>query len=509
MTAKEPLNLLMFTQMGNIKLRQYQKEAAKAVIDSVLNARGHSIVVMFPRQSGKNELQAQIEAYLLYTLRDQPAEIVKISPTWKPQSLNAMRRLERVLQANLYTQDAWSKESGYIFRLGSARMTFFSGMPESNIVGATATHLLEVDEAQDVPVGKFDTDIAPMAASTNATRVFWGTAWTAQTLLARELRAARAADPPLAFVTDADRVAEEVPAYGLFVSGQIARLGRAHPSIRTQYFAEEIDGQAGMFPPERIARMFAHPPRPAAEGAPRGQTATAMLLDVAGEEETDLHALEAGPAAGGGSSSRRDATALTVVAADLSTLGDPLLRAPTYRMVERRLWVGVRHADLYGELRGLAARWNARHLVIDATGIGAGLASFLERALPGRVVPFVFSAASKSRLGWDFLALVDSGRWQEPHFTLGSSGEQAVLQAAFLRQLELCQSQAQPGPAHSLRWGVPDGTRDPLSGEHIHDDLIISAALACVLDGLDWRKGSLGPPAVVPANDPLKEMRGF
>ena len=38
---------------------------------------------------------------------------------------------------------------------------------------------------------KYDKEIAPMAASTNATRVFWGTAWSEETLLARELYSAK------------------------------------------------------------------------------------------------------------------------------------------------------------------------------------------------------------------------------------------------------------------------------------------------------------------------------
>jgi hypothetical protein len=106
--------------------------------------------VMFPRQSGKNELQAQIEAYLLVLLREKGGEMVKVSPTWKPQSQNAMRRLERTVKANMVTAGWWGKESGYIYRVGEARITFLSGAPEANIVGATATLLLQVDEAQDV-----------------------------------------------------------------------------------------------------------------------------------------------------------------------------------------------------------------------------------------------------------------------------------------------------------------------------------------------------------------------
>ncbi|MEE4195282.1 MAG: hypothetical protein V2J07_08805, partial [Anaerolineae bacterium] len=120
---------------GGLRMREYQQAPARAILRSIREHAGRSIVIMFPRQSGKNELQAQIEAYLLLLMSQQESEIVKVSPTWKPQSLNAMRRLERVLDGNRFTRGRWQKESGYIYRLGKARIFFLSGQPTANIVG--------------------------------------------------------------------------------------------------------------------------------------------------------------------------------------------------------------------------------------------------------------------------------------------------------------------------------------------------------------------------------------
>lgn len=510
-----------FTELGSqLKLRSYQQDAAALVCRSVLQGLGLSFVVMFPRQSGKNELQAQIEAYLLALLCQRDAEIVKISPTYKPQTLNAMRRLQRVLEKNLVTAGEWSKESGYIFRLDRARIVFLSGSPEANIVGATASTLLEVDEAQDVEIAKFDKDIAPMAASTDATRVFWGTAWTSSTLLGRELRAARLAQAAdgqrRVFVLTADDVARESPAYGRFVAAQVARLGRNNPLVRTQFFSEEIDAEGGMFPVERMTLMKgSHPPlagpsSPACgplfagpDASPAGAPVYCLLVDVAGEdagtaEGTALH------------NPGRDATALTVVEVELSSLADPLIQAPTYHAVQRRQWVGVKQPALYAELLALARNWCARWLVVDATGVGAGLASFLGRALPGRVIPFVFTSASKSDLGWKFLALVDAGRWKEFRAVEGDARfqEQGRLQTEFFHQAEFCQYEILPGAEKRMKWGVPDGKRDPANGELLHDDLLVSAALASVLDGQKWGVG--GTTRVIRVKDPLAEMdKGF
>lgn len=478
---------------SGLRLRTYQQTVAQAVTASVLQGRGLSLVVMFPRQSGKNELQAQLEVYLMLLFSQTPNEIVKVSPTWKPQSLNAMRRLERVLERNLLTRSLWRKESGYIYRLGQSRTLFFSAQPKANIVGATASTLLEVDEAQDVSIAKYDKDIAPMAASTNATRIFWGTAWTSQTLLARELRAAQEAERRdgirRVFRLTADEVARETAAYARFVQEQVARLGRSHPLVRTQYYSEEIDGQGGLFPPQRIALMQgSHPP---AEQPQEGRR-YAFLLDVAGEEEGGDDPLTAPTC-----SPHRDSTALTIVQVDLTTLADPLLKAPTYRVQARRLWTGIKHTHLYARLLALAELWKPQYVVVDATGIGAGLASFLEKALPGRVLPFLFSAASKSALGWDFLAVVENGRWKE--YTPADD-----LQALFFTQLEHTQYEIAPGAGRILRWSVPQGARHPLTGEPLHDDLVLSAALAAVLERQRWSLPAA--PLLIPRPDPLKEL---
>ncbi len=514
-------NILLFAQHGSgITLRKYQEGVAIAVVDSVVHGKGLSFVVMFPRQSGKNELQAQIEAYLLLLYSQIGGEIVKVSPTWKPQSLNAMHRLERTLTKNLITRPRWVKERDYIYKMGEARIFFLSGRPEANVVGATASTLLEVDEAQDVQTAKYDKEINPMAASTNATRVFWGTAWTSTTLLARELRAALAAEAAdgvrRAFVMTATEVSAEVAAYGKFVEEQVTKMGRNHPMIRTQFFSEEIDTDAGMFPAARVALMYGmHSFIP----IPAPGYIYAFLIDVAGEDENKntssgvqgLHRDEGD--IGDLKNPERDKTVLTIVEVDLNTISDELLKAPTYRVVNRQSWVGDSQVFLYGVIRALADTWKPRYLVIDATGIGAGLASFLDRAFPGRVLPYVFNASTKSKLGWDFISVIETGRFRDglvgatPQGGAEASGfapQQASLQASFFQQLEHCQIEVVEGPDKKIKWGVPAGMRDAATGEILHDDLILSAALCAVLDGQAWSIG--GGTVVIQAKDVLDDL---
>ena len=491
--CRDILNFSEFT--SGITLRKYQHEVALAIIASVRQRAGRSIVVIFPRQSGKNEIQAQIECYLLTLLCQFDIEIVKASPTWKPQSLNAMHRLERILNRNLVTSDRWVMESGHIYRIENARIHFLSGSETTNVVGATANILLECDEAQDISTRKWDKDFAPMAASTNATRVFWGTAWTSRTLLARERKAAEIAQAEdgiqRVFIMDAVDVEKEVPEYGLFVQGQVKKLGRNHPMVKTQYFSEEIDAEGGMFPAERLAMM---------QGShielkePVSGQIYAMAIDVAGEdegaigEEIDAESLSLleNPA--------RDATSVTIFNVDLSTLPADSLGAPTYRVVARYNWIGTRHTQIYNRLVEIAKNWAAQYIVIDSTGVGQGLASFMEKSFPGRVLPFLFTARSKSDLGWQFLAVIETGRFKE---AINSSG-------TFWQEAKHCISQVLEGPGRMMRWAVPDGTKDEITGDLVHDDELISSALCALLDDQEWSIG--GPPLIVERGDPLAEM---
>lgn len=487
--------------LSGVRLRSYQRRAAEAILRSVIQKQGLTFVVIFPRQSGKNELQAQIEAYLLALLQKTDAEIVKVSPTWKPQSQNAMRRLERVLARNLITRYLWCKEQGYIYRLGNARVYFLSAEPSAHIVGATASTLLECDEAQDVLIRKWDKEINPMAASTNATRVFYGTAWTSQTLLAREKRLALEAQRQdgiqRVFELTADEVRQEVKAYGRFVDGEIARLGRNHPFVRTQFFSEEIDEQTGFFTAERLALMQGDHP---AQIMPTPGAIYAFCIDVGGEQSAELQNDQTTRP------SDHDSTALTIFEVDLSTLADEGLRAPTFRAVHRRKWTGAGQPQLYAEINALANLWSPHRIVIDATGLGEGLAAYLQRAHTSRLLRFKFTQTSKSDLGWKFISIIESGRYKE-HHPLGeaqSASSDAQYQAEFFDQARACGMEILPGPGRILRWSVPESARHPLTGQPLHDDWIFSAALCAALYNESW---GAAESAVIPPRDPLEELR--
>jgi hypothetical protein len=83
---------------------------------------------------------------------------------------------------------------------------------------------------------------------------------------------------------------------------------------------------------------------------------------------------------------------------------------PHIRIVAHYRWTGVRHTDLYPQLVDLLKNvWHCRRIVVDATGIGQPVASFLRQSIGHAVVPFTFTAPAKSTLGFNLLAAINSG----------------------------------------------------------------------------------------------------
>ncbi len=478
-----------------IQLRPYQIEAADAVVKSVLARDGNSFVIMFARQSGKDELLANLILFILARLGGRGTSIVCAQPTFRPQTVNAMERLRaRAAPRPFFSGGDFHQRYGYIFRFLASRVSYFSADPSAHVVGPTADRLLIINEAQDVDKNVYDRRFAPMAAAGNATRVFSGTAWTCDTLLEREKLAALEMEKRdglrRLFIVDADQVARHNELYGVFVQNEIRKLGRDHPLVRTQYFCENLDAQSGMFTAAHRSLMQGDQPPTA---VPQPSISYVFLLDVAGQEESSLSIrgekflLNAA----------RDAVTLRIASVDLSTL--PTLQAPTYRVVHTLQWTGANHSTIYGQLKDLGETWRPLYIVIDATGVGEGLWSFLDKAFPTRVIPVKFTQQTKSELGYGFLAIINTGRFRD------CTTDNRQL-STINRQYAACESEILIGPAKTMRWGVPEGRRDE-DGHLIHDDIPVTDSLTAVLDRLQWTSHS--ETLIVQAHDPLDEMSRF
>jgi hypothetical protein len=432
-------------------LRPYQRQAAAAILRAALRGEGGSISIEFARQGGKNEVSAQVEAMLLVRHLNRPLTAVKCAPTFRPQAEISLARLrERLTDAGL---GPWFRiEQGHTLRLGRARQVFLSAEPGSNVVGHTADLLLEVDEAQDVDQEKFDKEFRPMAASTGAPVVFYGTPWDDLCLLERakqaNLEAERRDGRRRHFEYDWQVVAEFNPAYGRYVEGERDRLGSSHPLFLTQYSLKTIPGAGRLLSETHLSLLNGGHDW---LNAPLAGDVYVAGLDIAGEAAVARDA------------ARHDSTVLTVarlVRPQPAAFGEPEVEA-----VRVYIWTGEPNVSVQGALASLLAQtWRVAKVAVDATGIGEPVAAFLKTALgAGRVEARKLSAESESSLGFELIAAVNSGRLRLP----GPSQEGPEL-AECRRQLSLCRVVYRANRTMNFFVEARDG----------HDDCVVSLALA-------------------------------
>ena len=466
-------------------LREYQKVWARQIYAAGMSRTNQTIVVEMSRQSGKNETAAQLEVALLAANAGRGGDIVKTAPTWKPQIVNSKRRFEaRARQAKRRLSFLnFRGTQGYIVECGAASIQFLSASPTADVVGATASILLEVDEAQDVAPAKYDKDFAPMRASTGAPVALYGTAWTTDTLLAQFAEKVQAGALAGSYHRIPwDIVAAEVPVYGEFVQSEIRRLGIDHPLIRTQYLLIPLESGGYMLTDQQLRQVIGRHPRQAAR---EGEAQIVVGIDFAGADEA-AGSIEMLLASGGS----RDSVAVTVA----SVTWHPLIAGadqtaamewPEIQILDRYEWTNVRPDAVHHALIDIVEnKWQADRIHCDATGIGETSTAFLAAALPNgaqRVVGQKFDAAWKThtRLAFNLIAQINSGRLHD-YATTEADGDPLIwaraseqppagnVTARAWHQRGHARLEARPG--QRVRAYVPDNEG--------HDDLLIADMLA-------------------------------
>ncbi len=434
-------------------LRPYQRDIALAVLASVYGGQGLTFSVEIARQGGKNELSAQLELLLLFLNMGEPKNLVKCSPTFKPQTLISMMRLkDRLNDAGF--NGIWESELGYIIRLCSARAIFLSADESANVVGNTAHLLLEIDESQDVSKEKYTKEFKPMGATTNVTTVHYGTTWDDTTLLEEvkqtNLELERRDGIKRHFRYDWEEVARYNPDYLAYVQAERERLGENHPLFLTQYRLLPIHGGGRFLNVQQREQLQGDHPR-----LSRGEAGKTYVagIDIAGEAELEDNLLTLNP--------KRDATVVTIGELDFAEC-DAVLKGPKLKIVEHYRWIGRKHTDLYTQLVDILKNvWRCRKIVVDATGVGEPVASFLRQALGSRVISFTFTQSSKSELGFNLLAAINSGQLKV------YTGDGSAEYQEFCLEMEKARTQYRPN--QTMNFFV-----DPSDG---HDDFLMSLAL--------------------------------
>lgn len=396
-----------------LPLYSYQAQWADYIMNVACNHRTETIGVEMCRQSGKNEGSAQIEVGLLARMGQAGGGMVKCAPTAVPQVVTSKERFQSRAEMAQRRLPFFKVRSsyGYLKRFRQASIAFFSAAPTANVVSATASLLMEVDEAQDVSPEKFDKDFSPMRASTGAPVVAYGTTWTDDSLLERFKREVE--DGRVAgrwFRVLPDEVAASNPAYGAFVDGEIGRLGRDHPLVKTQYFLEPLPNRGRLLSLHQLLMMRGQHRR---KEARTDEPVIVAGLDFAGADETgdELASIVA--------ASARDSVALVVGAVEWVELAKGV-RVPRVRVLARYEWVNVHplslHATLYEILQ---ERWRVNLVHCDATGVGSTGTAMLAKAIDAgedlRVHPVKFDSqwGTQTDLATGYIAMVNRGHFQD------------------------------------------------------------------------------------------------
>ena len=442
-----------------MKLRPYQAEVARKIIESIQSNLGLTFSVEIARQGGKNELSAHIEVLLLTMFMSAGGNSIKCSPTFKPQTIISMTRLKERLD-DFGFAGIWHTESGYMVRLGNARQIFLSAEESSSVVGHTADILLEIDESQDVNKAKYTKEFRPMASSTNTTTVHYGTTWDDSTLLEEikqtNLELEKKDGVKRHFRYDWEEVSKHNPNYRAFAESERDRLGEDHPLFKTQYRLLPIHGGGGFLTSQQIAQMLGTHNRLHSHQDHKVYVAG---IDFAGEEEQLDELVITRP--------QRDATVITI-AEIIPPTGDA--QDPGINVVEHYSWVGKKHAELYPQLVDIIKNvWRCSRVFCDSTGIGEPIAAYLRKSIGHKVTPFKFSQKSKSEAGFDLLAAINSGRLK----LYRQDGSEHYQELMF--ELERARSVYRPN--QTLNFFV-----DPSEG---HDDFLTSLALV-VQAATEW-----------------------
>ena len=457
-------------------LYRYQADWVQHALTIAASASTESMVVEMSRQSGKNEGSARLEGQLLARFASTGGEMVKTAPTWKPQIVNSKRRLDSITRSITARLPflTFRNTQGYITECGRASIAFLSADPNASVVGATASRLMEVDEAQDVDKAKFDKDFSPMRASTGAPVMYYGTSWTTDTLLERaKLDISEGRVKGKIFRVPWDRAAEENPAYGAYVEGEIARLGKDHPLIRTQYLLLPLATRGRMLSEQQLRLMVGNH-----QGADRRTNEPQIVagLDFAGADE------EAGELSSLSTGSSRDSVALRIGRVDWITIAAGITE-PVIRVLATYEWTNVHPTTLHTALYDILwNRWRVDRVHCDATGIGATGTAFLAQAInkpgrPERVAGQTFDSAwtTHTRLAFQYVATANGARLIDPTPSgfdpIAVSGQESAPTDDPARHIwwQRGHAKLEARPSRRVRAYVPD--------DEGHDDLLVADML--------------------------------
>jgi len=386
-----------------------QLEVLEAVERLIAEGGSRTMTVRSARQTMKNETAAEAQSRTLWKFSKIGGVYLRVAPTWKPQIVNSKVRLERSLRVDpLILASGWKRTEGYIYEVGNAQIQFLSGDKTANVVGATASILLDIDEAHKIDRGKFDEEFSPMTAYYEAPTIMWGVAADQNDLLYEHREFNELHSPELNFQYPAEVWCEIHEPFRKHYEDRCRRLGEDHPIIRTQYNMSDMEDSGGYMKPKHRRALFntdferqIHPVE--------GKIYIAGV-DIGGEDEDmeeDLFVQAENP--------ERDSTICLIGEVDIDDIVNDWRKV---KVVEAYQWTGEALGEKPSGLPGqqekilqLFKHFNIHGGCVDARGVGEQIAGYLARRHK-RIEKYKASVSSISDDCYDLLAMINNGQMQ-------------------------------------------------------------------------------------------------
>jgi hypothetical protein len=424
-----------------------QAKAARIIEEAIRNPHAQRIAIRSARQTMKNEVAALVHVRFLVMHKSCGGSIVRTAPTYDPQIVNSKMRLEQAVADDLViSRNEVRSREGNIRQYGRATIQFLS-TGGARVEGATASKLLDIDEAHLVDKGSFNEKFMPMRAFFAAPTCMWGVAADKNDLLYEQV-CHNLGHPPDPGQVIAEKGVLQFPAslwcelrpeYRATYEADVKQLGADNPKILTQYDLVDVDTTGGFLKAHQLRTILAgqHPAR----RAPRSGEwlEHVAVIDIGGEDES-------GETLGSEmmSSGARDSTVAYVIEVD----HDPVEKAkhnghPMCRVIFGYWWTGKQLATdpktgLPGQqeiLLSLLKKFDVRRYVVDARGVGLQLASYLTQRHRGGLA-YAAGSGSVSDDCYSFLGIVSNGAFQlwkpgtefQPSMTGGEGAPDVTLQ---------------------------------------------------------------------------------
>ncbi len=352
--------------------------------------QGGVMPILISRQAGKNDISATLQRRHLW--RRQYASLPEIwirsAPTIRPQIVNSKKRLREMLQLsskNIIRYPSFDnarliKEEGYIWRLGNASVEFISSGPQANVVGATASTCLDMDEAHKVSKAKFDEDFAPFTANTAAATLLWGVAGNGlDTIEAYRQKNIEDKRLDLNLYYPCHVWMEVHDPYRIHVEDRVNALGWDHHIIKTQYRLISVAAE-GRFLSEAHVRAFLSGDHPR-QKKPRHGSRYEIVVDLAaGNEDFDPDSIAEGEDA----STTTDSSIIWIY--EISPILCSNGRFPIVRIVDMNWMTGIALPIVEKEVLETIRHWGPERVTIDGVGVGRQTAESAEMVFGPHVV---------------------------------------------------------------------------------------------------------------------------